>query len=104
MSAPCRCCWNDYNRSIRRTPCLMVCGPEVMMHYTAIAAMQRGMTKGPIWLSLERNMQCAVGMCGHCQLGPAFICKDGPVFRYDKIEPFLQVQYLLVRRPDEHQT
>ncbi len=72
--------------------CLMVCGPEVMMHYTAIAAMRRGMTKDRIWLSLERNMQCAVGMCGHCQLGPAFICKDGPVFRYDKIEPFMNVR------------
>lgn len=71
--------------------CVMVCGPEVMIHYTAIAALGRGLTKDRIWLSLERNMQCAVGMCGHCQLGPAFICKDGPVFRYDKIEPFMHV-------------
>ena len=73
---------------------LLICGPEVMMQYTVRAALQRGLKKGQIWLSLERNMQCAVGMCGHCQLGPAFICKDGPVFRYDKIEPFLQVQHL----------
>jgi NAD(P)H-flavin reductase len=73
---------------------LLVCGPEVMMHYTIRAALQRGLQKERIWLSMERNMQCAVGLCGHCQLGPAFICKDGPVFRYDQIEPFLQVQYL----------
>jgi NAD(P)H-flavin reductase len=35
---------------------------------------------------MERNMKCAIGFCGHCQLGPAFICKDGPVFRYDRIK------------------
>lgn len=73
---------------------IMVCGPEVMMHYTARAALERGLKKEQIWLSLERNMQCAVGLCGHCQLGPAFICKDGPIFRYDQIEPFLQVRCL----------
>jgi NAD(P)H-flavin reductase len=73
---------------------VMVCGPEVMMHYTVRAALEHGLKKEQIWLSLERNMQCAVGLCGHCQLGPAFICKDGPVFRYDKIEPFLQIQHL----------
>lgn len=73
---------------------LMVCGPEVMMHYTSLAALERGLKKEHIWLSMERNMQCAVGLCGHCQLGPAFICKDGPILRYDKIEPFLRIQYL----------
>ena len=73
---------------------LMICGPEVMMRFTARSAMQRGMTSEQIWVSTERNMQCAVGMCGHCQLGPEFVCKDGPVFRYDQISPYLLVEGL----------
>jgi NAD(P)H-flavin reductase len=73
---------------------LLACGPEVMMCYTVRSALARGMPKERIWVSLERNMQCAVGLCGHCQLGPAFICKDGPVFRYDRIEPYLEVRGL----------
>jgi NAD(P)H-flavin reductase len=73
---------------------ILACGPEVMMRYTVLSALDRGIAKEQIWLSLERNMQCAVGFCGHCQLGPAFVCKDGPVFRFDKIEPFLQVEGL----------
>jgi NAD(P)H-flavin reductase len=73
---------------------LFLCGPEVMMRYTVRSALARGLRKDQIWLSLERNMQCAVGLCGHCQLGPAFVCKDGPIFRYDKIEPFLDVEGL----------
>jgi NAD(P)H-flavin reductase len=77
-----------------RTSVLMVCGPEIMMRYTVRSALARGLRKDQIWVSLERNMQCAVGLCGHCQLGPAFVCKDGPVFRFDKIEPFLQVENL----------
>jgi NAD(P)H-flavin reductase len=40
------------------------------------------------YVSMERNMKCALGFCGHCQFGPTFICKDGPVFRYDQIQPF----------------
>ncbi len=73
---------------------LLLCGPEVMMRYTAISALARGLRKDQIFVSLERNMQCAVGLCGHCQFGPAFVCKDGPVFRYDTIEPFLEVRGL----------
>lgn len=73
---------------------LLVCGPEVMMRYTIRSALGRGLRKDQIWVSLERNMQCAVGLCGHCQLGPAFVCKDGPIFRYDTIEPFLDVEAL----------
>ena len=73
---------------------LFLCGPEVMMRYTVRSALERGLRKDQIWVSLERNMQCAVGLCGHCQLGPAFVCKDGPIFRYDKIEPFLDVEGL----------
>ncbi|MFH1303282.1 MAG: FAD/NAD(P)-binding protein [Planctomycetota bacterium] len=73
---------------------LLICGPDLMMRFTARAAMQRGMTAEQIWVSTERNMQCAVGLCGHCQLGPEFICKDGPVFRYDQILPYLKVEGL----------
>jgi NAD(P)H-flavin reductase len=73
---------------------LMLCGPEVMMRYTVRTALERGLRKDQIWVSLERNMQCAVGLCGHCLLGPAFVCKDGPIFRYDKIEPYLDIEAL----------
>jgi NAD(P)H-flavin reductase len=73
---------------------MLTCGPEVMMHYSAISAMKLGLSPDNIWLSLERNMQCAVGFCGHCQLGPAFLCKDGPVFRYSAMEKYLHVRDL----------
>ena len=73
---------------------LLTCGPEVMMKYAAISGMKRGIPAEKIWVSLERNMQCAVGLCGHCQLGPEFICKDGPVLRYDRVGQFLFVERL----------
>jgi NAD(P)H-flavin reductase len=73
---------------------LMTCGPEVMMWYITQTARSRGLLDTNLWLSLERNMNCAVGLCGHCQFGPEFICKDGPVFRYDRIAPFLEVKSL----------
>jgi NAD(P)H-flavin reductase len=73
---------------------LFCCGPEVMMRYCVRSALARGLGKEQIWVSLERNMQCAVGLCGHCQLGPTFVCKDGPVFRYDAIEPYLDLEGL----------
>ena len=65
-----------------------VCGPEVMMRFTERELARHGVPHDRIYLSLERNMRCAVGFCGHCQLGPAFICKDGPVLRYDRLLPF----------------
>ena len=67
----------------------LVCGPEIMMRFAAAALKDAGLSDGAIHLSMERNMRCAVGHCGHCQLGPAFVCRDGPVFRYDRIAPFL---------------
>jgi NAD(P)H-flavin reductase len=73
---------------------LLMCGPEVMMNFTVKSAQRRGIPVEKIWLSSERNMQCAVGLCGHCQLGPTFVCKDGPVFRFDQIAPFLKVEGL----------
>lgn len=66
----------------------MVCGPEVMMRFTVAELRARGVPDDRIYLSLERNMKCAVGLCGHCQFGPFFVCRDGPVFRYDRIKPF----------------
>jgi len=65
-----------------------ICGPEVMIRYAAIALEQRGMSDDAIFVSMERNMKCAVGLCGHCQFGPFFVCKDGPVFRYDRIKGY----------------
>jgi len=64
-----------------------VCGPEVMIRFTIMALQQRGVDDPSIFLSMERNMKCGVGLCGHCQFGPFFICKDGPVFRYDQVRP-----------------
>ncbi len=63
----------------------LVCGPEVMMRYTVAALEKRGLEHEQIYISMERNMKCAVGFCGHCQFGPQFICKDGPVFRFDQV-------------------
>jgi NAD(P)H-flavin reductase len=70
----------------------LVCGPEVMMRFAIAALGAAGLATSAIFLSLERNMQCAVGLCGHCQFGPFFVCRDGPVFRYDKVAPWLSVK------------
>lgn len=73
---------------------IAICGPEVMIRYAALSAEKRSVAAERIWVSLERNMQCAVGFCGHCQLGPEFICKDGPVLRYDRVRRLLAVEGL----------
>jgi NAD(P)H-flavin reductase len=67
----------------------MVCGPEMMMRFAAMKLEERGLTPGQIYLSLERNMKCGIGLCGHCQCGPTFVCKDGPVYRYDQVKRLL---------------
>ncbi|HLJ47330.1 MAG TPA: FAD/NAD(P)-binding protein [Bryobacteraceae bacterium] len=72
----------------------MVCGPEVMMRFTVNELVDRGMSKDQIYISMERNMKCGIGLCGHCQFGSSFICKDGPVFRYDAIGPLLPIREL----------
>ncbi len=72
----------------------LVCGPEIMMTFTVRALAHRGVVPARTWVSLERNMKCAVGFCGHCQLGPTFICKDGPVYRWDRVAPLLGVREL----------
>jgi NAD(P)H-flavin reductase len=72
----------------------LICGPEVMMRFTATALQERGLPRDRIHVLMERNMQCAIGLCGHCQLQHLFICKDGPVFPLDAIEPLLTVREL----------
>ncbi len=72
----------------------MVCGPEVMMRFVAMSLVDRGLSEDAIYLSMERNMKCAIGHCGHCQLGPTFICRDGPVFTYRRLKPLLGVKEL----------
>ncbi len=63
----------------------MICGPEIMMRFTVIELERRGVDHSQIYLSMERNMKCGIGLCGHCQMGPRFVCKDGPVYRCDRI-------------------
>ena len=77
-----------------RQTSVFMCGPEVMMRFVGKSALARGIPEAHIWLSMERNMQCAIGLCGHCQLGPTFVCKDGPVYRHDQLAPFLNVEGL----------
>ena len=64
----------------------MLCGPEIMMRFAASELKKRGLKTDQIFVSMERNMKCAVGFCGRCQFGAEFVCKDGAVFRLDRIE------------------
>jgi NAD(P)H-flavin reductase len=70
----------------------MVCGPEIMMRFSIMTLRDAGVTEQAIYISMERNMKCALGFCGHCQFGPVFVCKDGPVFRYDCIKHLLALE------------
>jgi NAD(P)H-flavin reductase len=67
----------------------MMCGPEGMMRTSADNLLQRGVPESRLYLSMERNMQCAVGRCGHCQFGGAFVCRDGPVFDWGQVKSLL---------------
>jgi NAD(P)H-flavin reductase len=69
----------------------MLCGPEIMMRYAARELERIGVPEANVYLSVERNMKCGVGQCGHCQLGPLFVCKDGPVVTYPRVRPLLLV-------------
>ncbi len=71
----------------------LVCGPEVMMRFTVDELLARRLPPERIFVSIERNMQCGVGLCGRCQLGPFFVCKDGPVFAYNRIGRFLRLEH-----------
>jgi len=68
----------------------MICGPGVMMRFTILELIKQGLKPGQIYVSMERNMKCGIGLCGHCQWGPFFVCKDGPVFRYDRVRNWFE--------------
>ncbi|MFG2310872.1 FAD/NAD(P)-binding protein [Streptomyces sp. NPDC048566] len=74
--------------------CAFICGPEVMMRQTARDLVARGLQPHRIQVSLERTMRCGTGHCGHCQLGPLLLCRDGPVVGYDRVASLLQVREL----------
>ena len=73
---------------------VFLCGPEIMMHFAIKELEAKQVSEGNIYLSMERNMQCGVGFCGHCQFGPYFICKDGPIFPYTKVKKWLTIKEL----------
>jgi len=72
----------------------LICGPEVMMRFTVAALRNRGVSSDDIYLSMERNMKCGIGLCGHCQFGREFVCKDGPVFPFSRIESVFKIREL----------
>ncbi len=71
---------------------VFVCGPEIMMQNTSADLISRGVPGEKVFLSMERNMNCGFGTCGHCMFGPKFVCRDGPVFRFTEVEQFLPVK------------
>ncbi len=84
--------WFYQFRIDARRTAVLTCGPEVMIRFVIYEALARRIPGESVYVSLERNMKCGQGSCGHCQLGPYFICKDGPVFRFDALQPFLNVE------------
>jgi NAD(P)H-flavin reductase len=72
----------------------LVCGPEIMMRFAVTALRASGIAEDQIHLSMERNMQCGIGHCGHCQLGPSLVCRDGPVYTYEELAPWLAIPEL----------
>ncbi len=77
-----------------RNTIALVCGPEIMMRFTVKALNEIGLKDNQIYLSLERRMRCGVGLCGHCQVGPYFVCKHGPVFPYWLIKKYFWVEQI----------
>ncbi|MCU7906830.1 MAG: FAD/NAD(P)-binding protein [Candidatus Thiodiazotropha sp. (ex Epidulcina cf. delphinae)] len=67
----------------------LLCGPELMMMAAIANLRSMGLADNQIWFSMERNMQCGVGQCGHCQIGPKYVCRDGPVFCYSELADFM---------------
>jgi NAD(P)H-flavin reductase len=72
----------------------LLCGPEIMMRFSVGALAERGIPAERVFASMERNMQCGIGHCGHCQLGPTLICRDGPVYPWSELEPWLAIREL----------
>ena len=77
-----------------RATTVFSCGPEIMMWFAVRDLLRIGVPAARIWVSLERNMHCGVGICGHCQMGPLFLCTDGPVFRWDQVADLMEVAEL----------
>lgn len=75
-------------------PIVMVCGPEIMMQVVADRFVDAGINSADVYLSMERNMKCGIGHCGHCQFGSDFICTDGPVFPFSALETRLRLKEL----------
>ncbi len=72
----------------------LLCGPEIMMRFTVAALVGSGVPTSRIYASIERNMQCGIGHCGHCQLGPTLVCRDGPVYSWSELEPWIAITEL----------
>lgn len=77
-----------------RAATVFTCGPEIMMRIAMRDLARLGIPDERLWLTMERNMHCAVKLCGHCQLGPYFVCADGPIFRWDEVAGLLEVNEL----------
>ena len=73
---------------------ILTCGPEIMIRFVIFEALARRVPPERIFVSLERNMKCGLGSCGHCQIGPYFVCKDGPIFSFDQLQPYVNVEEL----------
>ncbi len=84
--------WFYQLRIDARKTAILTCGPEIMIRFVIYEALARRIPPSNIHVSLERNMKCGQGSCGHCQVGPYFICKDGPVFRFDALQQFFNVE------------
>ena len=84
--------WFYQFRMNPRKTAILTCGPEIMIRFVIYESLARRIPVDNIFVSLERNMKCGQGSCGHCQLGPYFICKDGPIFRFDMLQPFFNVE------------
>jgi NAD(P)H-flavin reductase len=72
----------------------LTCGPEVMMRFTVAGLRRAGLAPERIYVSMERNMQCGIGHCGHCQFGPTLVCRDGPVYGWSEVEPWIGIRQL----------
>lgn len=73
---------------------IFLCGPEIMMKFAIVEILRQPVPEDEIYLSMERNMKCAVGFCGHCQYGPYFLCKDGPIFSFPQLKSWLPIKEL----------
>ncbi len=84
--------WFYHFRIDPKSSAVLTCGPEIMIRYVIFEAMARRVPLDDIYVSMERNMKCGQGSCGHCQIGPYFVCKDGPVFPFTMLQPYFNVE------------